>query len=165
MTSHKREIREHTIKQLLAIPEKWYGQMTRGELPSITMPSRTKKNIEYDEQAEVWKYGDRERLREAGTEKSALHILKMAYVIWFLKNQITENRSSTLRELYYISEGWKRKFSAQNDSNLLVEDLEILTDVQREHFHLRPEEDGASIWPAQDTRGYKKRTKGDPLPG
>ena len=69
------------------------------------------------------------------------------YVIWFLKHQITENRSSTLRELYYISEGWKRaKFAAQNDSNLLVEDLEILTDVQREHFHLRPEEDGASIF-------------------
>lgn len=147
MTGRKEDIRENTIKRLLAIPEKWYEQMTRGELPSITMPTRTKKNIAYDEEAEVWKYGDRERLREAGTEKSALHILKMAYVIWFLKHQISENRSSTLRELYYISEGWKRaKFGAQNDSNLLVEDLEILTDVQREHFHLRPEEDGASIF-------------------
>lgn len=129
------------------IPEQWYNQMSNGELPSITMPSRTKKNIAYDEVSEVWKYGDRERLREAGTEKSALHILRMAYVIWFLKQQIRDSRSSTLRELYYISEGWKRaKFGAQNDSNLLIEDLEILTDVQREHFHLRPEEDGASIF-------------------
>lgn len=129
------------------IPERWYDQMSNGELPSITMPSRTKKNIAYDEVSEVWKYGDRERLREAGTEKSALHILRMAYVIWFLKQQIKDSRSSTLRELYYISESWKRaKFGAQNDSNLLIEDLEILTDVQREHFHLRPEEDGASIF-------------------
>lgn len=129
------------------IPERWYDQMSNGELPSIKMPSRTKKNIAYDEVSEVWKYGDRERLREAGTEKSALHILRMAYVIWFLKQQIKDSRSSTLRELYYISESWKRaKFGAQNDSNLLIEDLEILTDVQREHFHLRPEEDGASIF-------------------
>lgn len=121
--------------------------MMHGDLPSITMPTRTKRNIEYDEESEVWKYGDRERLREAGSEKSALHILKMAYVIWFIRHQITENRSSTLRELYYISEGWKRaKFAAQNDSNLLIEDLEILTDVQREAFRLRPEEDGASIF-------------------
>ncbi|MFH0966455.1 MAG: DNA topoisomerase VI, partial [Methanobacteriota archaeon] len=121
--------------------------MTRGDLPSITMPTRTKKNIEYDENTEVWKYGDRERLREAGSEKSALHILKMAYVIWFIRHQIKESRSSTLRELYYISEGWnKAKFAAQNDSNLLIEDLEILTEVQREQFNLRPEEDGASIF-------------------
>ena len=52
-----------------------------------------------------------------------------------------------ITELYYISEGWKRaKFAAQNDSNLLIEDLEILTDVQREQFNLRPEEDGASVF-------------------
>ena len=147
MTRDKEEQKKNTLKRLLMIPEQWYNQMSNGELPSITMPSRTKKNIAYDEVSEVWKYGDRERLREAGTEKSALHILRMAYVIWFLKQQIRDSRSSTLRELYYISEGWKRaKFGAQNDSNLLIEDLEILTDVQREHFHLRPEEDGASIF-------------------
>jgi DNA topoisomerase-6 subunit A len=71
----------------------------------------------------------------------------MAYVIGFLKHQVREKRSSTLRELYYISEGWKRaKFSMQDESNFLVEDLEILTDMQREAFHLRPEEDGATIF-------------------
>lgn len=147
MIVHKEEKRQHALDRLLTIPQHWYNQILRGDLPSISMPTRTKQNIAYDEEAEVWKYGDRERLREAGTEKSALHILKMAYVIWFLKHQISENRSSTLRELYYISEGWKRaKFAAQNDSNLLIEDLEILTDVQRENFNLRPEEDGASIF-------------------
>ncbi len=143
----KEERREHTLERLLSIPKQWYGQMTAGEIPSITMPTRTKRNIEYDEATEVWKYGDRERLREAGSEKSALHILKMAYVVWFIKHQIMTSRSSTLRELYYISEGWnKAKFAAQNDSNLLIEDLEILTECQRENFNLRPEEDGASLF-------------------
>jgi DNA topoisomerase VI subunit A len=71
----------------------------------------------------------------------------MAFVIGFLKQQLAENRSSTLRELYYISEGWKRaKFGAQDESNYLIEDLEILTSLQREAFHLRPEEDGATIF-------------------
>ena len=51
------------------------------------------------------------------------------------------------REMYYISEGWKRaKFGAQDESNFLVEDLEIISDVPREGFHLRPEENGASIY-------------------
>jgi len=147
LTIHKKAVKDEALRRLLKIPRHWFDQISAGELPSITMPTRTKKNLAYDEESQVWKYGDRERFREAASEKSALHILKMAYVIWFLKHQIRDNRSSTLRELYYISEGWKRaKFAAQNDSNLLIEDLEILTDVERENFNLRPEEDGASIF-------------------
>lgn len=134
-------------EKLVDIARRWYQQMTEGAIPSISLPSRTKLNIAYDDASEVWKYGDRESVRSAHTAKSALHLLKMAYVIWFLKKQILESRSSTLRELYYISEGWKRaKFSAQDESNFLIEDLEILTDMQREAFHLRPEEDGATVF-------------------
>jgi len=121
--------------------------MRDGIVPFIRLPTRTKQNIAYDDETEVWKYGEKESTRSAATEKSAVHLLKMAYVIWFLKKQLVENRSSTLRELYYISEGWKKaKFAAQDESNLLIEDLEIITEVQREAFHLRPEEDGASIF-------------------
>ena len=129
------------------IAQVWYDQMERGEIPYITLPTRTKHNIAYDDENGVWKYGDRESTRAASSQKSATHLLKMAYVIGFLKQQLFENRSSTLREMYYISEGWKRaKFGAQDESNLLVEDLEIITELQREAFHLRPEEDGASIY-------------------
>ena len=134
-------------ERLVGIAREWYDQMQNGIVPYVRLPTRTKQNIEYDDESEVWKYGERESTRAATTEKSAIHLLKMAYVIGFLKQQLEENRSSTLRELYYISEGWKKaKFSAQDESNLLIEDLEIITDVQREAFHLRPEEDGASIF-------------------
>jgi DNA topoisomerase-6 subunit A len=145
-------------ERLVGIARKWYSQMTGGVVPSISLPTRTKQNIEYDDAAEVWKYGDRESTRSAGTAKSALHLLKMAWVIWFLKKQIGENRSSTLRELYYISEGWKKaKFQAQDESNFLIEDLEILTDMQREAFHLRPEEDGATVFGPLKLRELTRR--------
>jgi len=134
-------------KRLVDIARGWYDQMRDGIVPYIRLPTRTKQNIEYDDESEVWKYGDKESTRSAATEKSAVHLLKMAYVVGLLKKQLADNRSSTLRELYYISEGWKRaKFAAQDESNLLIEDLEIITEVQREAFHLRPEEDGASIF-------------------
>jgi len=134
-------------ERLVGIARGWYDQMRDGIVPFIRLPTRTKQNIEYDDESEVWKYGEKESTRSAATEKSAVHLLKMAYVIWFLKKQLVENRSSTLRELYYISEGWKKaKFGAQDESNHLIEDLEIITEVQREAFHLRPEEDGASIF-------------------
>jgi DNA topoisomerase-6 subunit A len=133
--------------RLVEIAGRWYDQLVDGQIPSISLPTRTKHNIEYDDSSEVWKYGERESVRSAQTAKGASHLLKMAYVIGFLKQQLAENRSSTLREMYYISEGWKgAKFGAQDESNRVVEDLEILTDIQREIYHLRPEEDGASIF-------------------
>lgn len=143
----KEELDARAMKALMGIASAWYNQMNGGEIPSISLPTRTKYNIEYDDTSEVWKYGDKESLRTAATAKTATHLLKMAYVIGFVKQQLKENRSSTLREMYYISEGWKRaKFGAQDESNFLVEDLEIISDVPREGFHLRPEENGASVY-------------------
>jgi DNA topoisomerase-6 subunit A len=143
----KADLNKLAIESLQTIAQSWYDQIKSGVIPSINLPTRTKHNIEYDDESEVWKYGEKESTRSAGSAKSAMHILKMAWVIWFLKKQIGENRSSTLRELYYISEGWKKaKFGAQDESNFLIEDLEILTDMQREAFHLRPEEDGATVF-------------------
>lgn len=147
-----------TKKRLMEIAQVWYDQMSEGEVPSITLPTRTKRNLEYNDDSEVWTYGSKESVRNAGTAKSATHILKMAYVIWFIKTQLEQNRSSTLREMYYISEGWKQaKFHAQNESNYLVEDLEIITSLQREYFHVRPEEDGASVFGPLRVREMTRR--------
>jgi DNA topoisomerase-6 subunit A len=149
---------QKTKERLVGIARTWYDQMSDSLIPFITLPTRTKQNIEYDDDSGVWKYGDKASTRTATSAKSAMHLLKMAFVIGFLKQQLEENRSSTLREMYYISEGWKKaKFAAQDESNLLIEDLEILTDLQREAFHLRPEEDGASIYGPLQLREQTKR--------
>ena len=59
---------------------------------------------------------------------------------------IEAGKSSTLREMYYISESWGLgKFGSQNESNNLAEDLEVVTTCLREDFKLRPEEDGARM--------------------
>ena len=64
----------------------------------------------------------------------------------FIEQMIDSGKSSTLREMYFISEAWGHgKFGSQNESNNLAEDLEIVTKCLREDFKLRPEEDGARI--------------------
>ena len=48
--------------------------------------------------------------------------------------------------MYYISEAWDLgKFHSQDESNKLIEDLEIITKFQREDFKIRPEDDGAKV--------------------
>ena len=143
-------MRENPIaeKTLLEMIEDIYCQFENGTIPNIRLSTRTKKNIEYNEDSEVWVYGDQTSVRSAKTVKGAYHLLKMAYSIELLITEhLRHNRGSTLRELYYISENWDiAKFKQQSESDRLIEDLEIITALQREDFHIRPEEDGATIF-------------------
>jgi DNA topoisomerase-6 subunit A len=139
---------EKAREQLIDLAAEMYDQFEDGEIPRMSLPTRTKSNIEYDEDADVWVYGDRESTRSANTVNGARKLLKAAYTIEFLTDQLEEGRSSTLRELYYLSESWdeeEAQFSNQDESNQLIEDLEIVSEVKREDFHMRPEESGATV--------------------
>ena len=134
--------------RLIDLAADFYDQFAAGRIPEMELPTRTKSNIEYDEESGVWTYGDRTSVRSANSVNGARKLLKAAYTIEFLANQLDEDRSSTLRELYYLSESWENDeagFSSQDESNDLVEDLEIVTGVTREDFHMRPEESGATL--------------------
>jgi DNA topoisomerase-6 subunit A len=133
-------------ENLKKIVEKLYEDMLDGKIPSVELPARIKSNIIFDERYRVWKYGNEKNLRSAAVLAGAVSLLRMLYTIEFINQMIEQKKSSTLREMYYISEGWgEAKFESQDESDKLAEDLEILTKALREDFKLRPEEDGASI--------------------
>ncbi len=108
----------------------------------------------------MWVYGDRKSTRSANSVRGARKLLKATYAIEFLVNQLEEDRSSTLRELYYLSESWdqrKRSSTTQDESNQLIEDLEIVSNVTREDFHMRPEESGATLMGPLELREQTRR--------
>ena len=123
-----------------------YDRIASGLAPTMTLPVRTKTNIEFDERSGVYKYGSSLSTRDATNLKSAKNLLRALHIVEFIEEMIDGGKSSTLREMYYSSEAWGHgKFSSQNESNNLAEDLEIVTRSMREDFKLRPEEDGSRI--------------------
>ncbi len=134
------------VQQLYAIAEEIYDELKGGQIPKMKIPLRTKANIRFDPKHSVWKYGKLTGVRSAKKMKGALMLLRTMYVLDFIRDMINQSKSSTLREMYYISEGWDlAKFHSQDESNLLAEDLEVVTALMREDFKLRPEESGASV--------------------
>ena len=135
-------------KNLLSLAESLYGQFQQGIVPHISLPSRTKGNIEFSTKDDVWIYGDQETTRSVKTVRGAKTLLKTVHLTELLIDEhLKNNRGSTLREIYYISENWDiAKFHEQAESDRLIEDLEIVTDLHREDFHVRPEEDGAAVF-------------------
>ena len=142
------EIDGSARERLIDLAADFYDQFAAGEIPEMEIPTRTKSNIEYDEESDVWVYGDRQSTRSANSVRGARKLLKAIYTIEFLADQLDADRSSTLRELYYLSESWdneEAQFTDQDESNQLIEDLEIVSAVTREDFHMRPEESGATL--------------------
>lgn len=140
--------KQQSKKNLVEVADTICDQIESGEIPNLTLPTRSKSNIEYDEDSDVWVYGDSTTSRTANSVSGARKLLKLSYLVEFIVQQIDEERSSTLREIYYLSESWDldaAQFNSQDESNNLVEDLEIISDLRREDFHIRPEESGATI--------------------
>lgn len=134
------------IKELKTIVTGFYNQLSDGSIPEMSIPVRSKNNIMFDDKLHVWKYGKDLSARSAKKLDGAYMLLRTTYMIDFIREMLESKKSSTLREMYYISEGWDlAKFNAQQESDKLAEDLEIVTKCMREDFKLRPEEDGARV--------------------
>ena len=150
------------VTELEEIAAQIYEQLSTGKIPEMAVPTRSKNNIIFDEKAKVWKYGNSETTRTAKKLDGAYMLLRTTYLLDFIREMSTQSKSSTLRELYYISEPWDLgKFHAQDESNKLIEDLEIVTHFQREDFKIRPEEDGAKI--LGDVTLTEVNRKGNPM--
>lgn len=137
---------EEAKEQLEKISGEIVEQLNEGKVPEVEIPTRTKNNIV--EEDEIWKFGDKTSKTTANSKNGMNKLLKLAYLVDFLYEQLEEERSSTLREIYYLSESWENRkahFKSQDESDRLVENLEIMTDMMREDYNLRPEEDGATI--------------------
>jgi DNA topoisomerase VI subunit A len=123
-----------------------YAQLSDGEIPRMRLPLRTKQNITFQMREGVWKLGRALGTRSARKLDGALMLLRTFYLVDFINEMAREGKTSTLRELYYISEGWEEgKFHSEDESNLLIEDLEVLCERLREDFRVHPEENGASV--------------------
>ena len=157
------ERHQNAVDKLTDIAQDVYDQLDGGKIPKMMIPLRTKSNIRFDHKTAVWKYGKAMGARSAKKLTGAQMLLRTMYMLEFIESMIRDSKSSTLREMYYISEGWaKAKFSAQDESNMLAEALEIITGCMREDFKLRPEEDGARVMgnvtiQETDRKGKKKK--------
>ena len=134
------------LRPTLDLAEQVYDQLAHGEIPRMRLPLRTKQNIAFQMREGVWRLGRALGTRSARKKDGALMLLRTFYLVDFIGEMARAGKTSTLRELYYISEGWEEgKFHSEDESNLLIEDLEVLCTRLREDFRLHPEENGASV--------------------
>ena len=63
------------VDELEQIAERIYNQLNTGKVPEMTIPTRSKNNINFDEKSKVWKYGKAKTTRTAKKlDLSLIHI-------------------------------------------------------------------------------------------
>ncbi|MDH7563656.1 MAG: DNA topoisomerase IV subunit A [Candidatus Bathyarchaeota archaeon] len=120
-----------------------YEQIDGGQFPSITMPSRSTENINYDPQLRQFILGDRRVKRSA---RNIRHLKPFAQLVWaaLFSNELSSQRkTSTLRDVYYSAQAYEMTFKDQQESNNIITDLETVLGFSREDFNIFPEERSA----------------------
>ena len=144
--SHKELRKEYTYNKLKGLGQEIIEEIEKNKVPNLKVPSRGTGNIVYDDAKRYYVLGDRYGRRSLGNVKQIRKLGQMVYVANFCKDLVAREKTATIREMYYVSEGWGISFKNQQESNIVGEDLEVTLGTTREDLGLMPEEDGASVY-------------------
>lgn len=140
------------------VVQSFYDKLVLGEVPVLALRTRTKNNIV--NRNEYWVLGDKLSQKKADDTNGSLGILRLIHLIRTCRSLIEENKSSTLREIYYYFEGFKyAKYKNQRESDRLIEDLEVATFIPRDKLKIWPETRGFLYGPIVITEKTRKGSR------
>lgn len=120
-----------------------YTDLDEGRFPSLTLASRSVRNIVYDKKLQQFVLGATTVKKSSGNIK---HIRPFTQLVWlasFAKKLVDEKRTSTLRDVFYSAQAFNVEFQDQAESDELITDLEVLMQMAREGMNIYPEERSA----------------------
>ena len=143
---HKSRVAEkknEVISGLKDFGTKVYSQLDNGVFPSISMPSRSTENINYDPILRQFILGEKSVSRSARNIRHVKPFTQLAWAAMFSNELTTQRKTSTLRDVYYSAQAYEMTFKDQQESNNIITDLETVTGYSREDFNIFPEERSA----------------------
>src|SRR5436305_3880125 len=138
-----KERKEHVLSSVGQLGDEVYDRLAKNEFPTVRMPSRSIANIIYDDKPRQYILGKRNVKRSA---RNVRHLRPFTQLLWtaMFADELTEqNKTSTLRDVFYSAQAYEMDFQDQQESDNLITDLETVTGYSREDFNVYPEERSA----------------------
>ncbi|BAI61231.1 type II DNA topoisomerase VI subunit A [Methanocella paludicola SANAE] len=138
MTARSKEI----VEKLTQVGEDVLGDIKAGKNPSIDITMRSLSNVYYDEKSGLIKLGDDKQKRyyfNLGQAKKFLQTMLIAKQIKILLEQ--DKPALSIRQLFYtlkheIPGAGENTFDLQEESDPIIEDMELVTNSLREELNL-----------------------------
>src|SRR5271170_1850968 len=117
------------------------GQVSKGGNPALEIRTRTLSNIAFYEKRKIIELGERTQSREFFNTAMARKFMQTMLVANGCKTLIDEGKTVSIRQMFYMTKHTLRgstenTFEDQNESDPIIEDLEVGIDALREELHL-----------------------------
>lgn len=139
-----------TLAKLAALAEKVSKEALRGRDPVLQIPARTRSNTFWNEKRRIIEMGDAAQERRLFNLNQARQFMQTLLHAATIRELIEADKTSSLRGVFYkakhtIAGTKENTFDDQEESDLILEDLEVALDALREELHIFAEPRGALV--------------------
>src|SRR6202161_4204664 len=137
----KTDVDAHTLSKIEKLARQTLGEATKGNNPALDIRTRTLSNVSFNEKKKIIELGDRTQSREFFNTAMVRKFMQTMLVASKCKTLIDEGKTVSIRQMYYFSKhtlphSTENTFEDQNESDPIIEDLEVGIDALREELHL-----------------------------
>src|SRR5438132_13188560 len=137
-------------KRLVGVADVVITAAQRSKDPTLSIPVRSLANVTFDEKRGTIEMGRRKQARSFFNVGMAKKFMQTVLVADALAELQRANLTTSLREIYYrtkhtIKNSHENTFDGQNESDPLIEDLEVTLAALREELHVRADTSGTVV--------------------
>ncbi len=149
----KKSEQKQVLEKIEALGREILKEIENKENPKLEIPIRTRANIYFDEKEQIIKIGDKKAERYFLNTAHAKKFMQTLLILGYLKKLIEkEGRTLSIRQLFYVLRhtipGLKEDvFNSQDETDPIIEDIEVMLDVLRENLNLIPTPKGVIAGP------------------
>ncbi len=130
-----------TLSKIQKLAQTVLGTVNRGNNPALSIRTRALSNVAFNEKKRIIELGDRAQSREFFNTAMARKFMQTFMIANGCKTLIDENKTISIRQMFYmakhtIENSSENTFEDQNESDPIIEDLEVGIDALREELHL-----------------------------
>ncbi len=139
-------------KKLIGVADAVITAAQRRKDPTLLIPIRSLSNVTFSEGKGMIEMGKKKQARSFFNVGMAKKFMQTVLVADALSELQRANLTTSLREIYYrtkhtIKNSNENTFDAQNESDPVIEDLEVSLEALREELHVRAENGGSVVGP------------------
>src|SRR5437016_7987555 len=140
-----------TNDKLVRLAKDVLADVNKGKNPDIEVPTRALSNVHYDERKKLIRLGEEKQTRTFFNASQAKKFMQTFLVSSTISDQLLKTgKTTSIRDLYYMTKhtlGSTRQntFEEQEESDPIIEDLEVTVDALREELHLFASNKGALV--------------------
>ncbi|MFO0981376.1 MAG: DNA topoisomerase IV subunit A [Planctomycetota bacterium] len=141
MAARNRGTARHVLTKLTGLGKQTVHEVDRNRNPSVVIPVRTLSNVSFSKRRSIIELGRQKQKRFFCTVAMARKFMQTHLVAAELKELIESGKTTSIRDLYYmmkhtIGDSKQNTFEEQEESDPIIEDLEVTIDSLREELNL-----------------------------